>query len=238
MMINDKEHNFDISLRLKSVTKYLHIDDHIGDIGSDHGELPIFLALNGYKFLYASDNKRGPYQHLITNIKKFNLGDKIRTKLVDGLEQLPDDIDTICILGMGGNSISYILKSQIDRVKKLKKIIVSPQSEVDDFRKFLEREKFNVVDEFYVEENKKAYPIMLVDNSDFVEPNFKDYEYWFGRFPILNRDPVLLKFITKEYERYSTLPMIVLRREDIKNRIDKISYLLSNWYKSNVFELE
>lgn len=220
-----------ISQRLQSVIKYLEKTMHIADIGSDHGDLPIYLSDLGYTRLYASDNKKGPYSHLVSNIKNANKEELIETKLTDGLKELPEDIDTVLILGMGGFTIDQILRISFERVKSLDLLILSPQSETYEFRNFLNKNKMRIIDEYYVEENKKYYPIIVCKyDENYVVQDLTFAELTYGKIAIENKDPVLLNKLTEDYNRYQTLPMIILRKDENRKIVDTLEYLLKNWY--------
>lgn len=221
-----------ISPRLLAIAEKLNKDMNIADIGSDHGDLPIYLSDIGFTRIYASDNKKGPYSHLVNNIKKANKEDLIETKLTDGLKDLPDDIDTALILGMGGYTIDHIIRSDIDIAKKMKLLIVSPQSEQYELRNFLTKNNFEIVDEFYVEEHKKFYPVIFTKHvKDEVIKPYDLASLMYGPKAIEKRDPILLKYLTNEFERYQTLPLIIQKKQENSIKIKLIEELLTNWYK-------
>lgn len=223
-----------ISERLLQAAKLLEKEHLIADIGADHGELVIHLANNGYKKLIATDNKFGPFRRLEKNIANQGYSHLIKTFLTDGLVNLPDNLESCVILGMGGKTILHILQDSLNLSKKLKKIIICPQSEDSLVREFLRDNNFIITKEMYVEECNKQYPLI---ETNFVENYMDEQNYLtlhYGTLPLKNRDPLLLKRITKQYETMITFPLIVLKKEENLETLDALKYLIKNWYNKSI----
>jgi tRNA (adenine22-N1)-methyltransferase len=159
----------------------------LADIGSDHGLLLEYLLNNGIITRgYASDNKIGPYSRLFD---KFAIDKRITTYMADGLEQLPNDVDTIVIAGMGGILINNILKRNINRVNTLKTLILSPHQQQKDVRGYMMKQGFMISEEALVQEGDKFYDVMRFDHG-FI--NYDDHQLTWGPLLLSRRDPVLL----------------------------------------------
>ena len=116
-----------LSKRLEVVASFVDENDKsVIDIGCDHGLLSIFLA-NKYKKLniIASDVNKNALESARGNISKYNLEDRIDVRLGDGLSVIKnnDNIDSIVIAGMGANNITGFLKSDVDKLVNVNKII-------------------------------------------------------------------------------------------------------------------
>src|SRR5690554_2779581 len=97
-----------LSPRLAAIAAFISSDDIVADIGSDHGKLPLYLNELGHTYVYASENKSGPYNRLKKEIGT-PLNGQIEVALKDGLNDLPPHINTVVIAGMGGELIGEIL---------------------------------------------------------------------------------------------------------------------------------
>ena len=136
-----------ISKRLRTVASFVTEGNSIADIGTDHAYVPIFLAKEGkITKALAMDIKKGPLERAKTHIQKQGLSDMIEVRLSDGLSAFQKgEAETIIISGMGGALIQKILEEGKEVLCEAKEFILSPQSEIQDFRHFLQNWK----DELY-----------------------------------------------------------------------------------------
>ena len=180
-----------ISKRLKEIADLVDNGSNIIDVGCDHALLDIYLVNNKNNIkVIASDNKKGPLEQARKNISSFNLENKIKVKYGDGLDPIEDNIDTVIIAGMGGNTIIDIL-SKKENLKHIKTLIISPQSEVMETRKFLMNSGFKFIDEKIINDQNKYYFIMKLIKEKIV---YSDIELFFG--------PILLKNKSNEFYNY------------------------------------
>ena len=77
-----------LSKRLEAVATLVDVGKRVIDVGCDHAYLDIYLTLNNENKCIATDINEKALNSAINNIKKFNLEDKIETKLTDGLKGL------------------------------------------------------------------------------------------------------------------------------------------------------
>ena len=93
-----------LSLRLKTIASLVKKDAMVLDIGTDHAYLPIFLQRNNLcKKVIASDISANALAVAKKNVEKYHAD--VKLYLSDGLNDIPDDYDTIIISGMGTLSI-------------------------------------------------------------------------------------------------------------------------------------
>ena len=104
-----------ISDRLKTVASLITAGNSVADIGTDHGNIPIYLALNDLtKKPGAMDLNEGPLSRAADKIQKYNVGSCVETRISDGLCGLAEnEVDTIVIAGMGGLLINRILEDNM-----------------------------------------------------------------------------------------------------------------------------
>ena len=151
-----------ISDRLRTVADMCRQGNVAADIGTDHGYLPIYLVQNNiFNKAVAMDLREGPLEKARKHISGYGLQDRICTRLSDGLESLKcGEADTITICGMGGRLIRDILINGMDKLTPSVQLIVSPQSEVGEFRHFLLENGFDICAERMVKDEGKFYFIM------------------------------------------------------------------------------
>ena len=136
----------------------------MADIGTDHGYVPIYLVKNKIcTKAIALDINIGPLKRAQEHIREYQMEAYIETRQSDGLTALkPGEAETIVITGMGGDTIMKILKSGEAIAGAAGEIILQPQSEQEETRKFLVREGYHILEEDMVSGDGKFYPIMRV----------------------------------------------------------------------------
>lgn len=148
-----------ISERLKCVASLVNKGARVADIGTDHAYLPIYLVQNGISNkVYACDVRKEPLRRAKLHIDEYGLSDKITTKLCDGLKGInKGDVDTVTICGMGGKLMKNILKAGIDKLGDNTQLVLSAQSELKDFRKYLLETCIDIKSEHMLLEDGKYY---------------------------------------------------------------------------------
>lgn len=209
----------------------------VADIGCDHGYLPIYLLETGKKDgAIAMDVRSGPLHSAEENIKLAGLQDKITLRLSDGLEKLkPGEADTVIIAGMGGPLMECILTDGFMVAKQCKELILQPQSEIPEFRRFLMDMGFFMLDETCVfDEGKYYFPMKVCPaDSPLAKKGYKlqhDVEFQYGGKTLQQRDETLKKFILKEqkvWENTMSHLETVNTTEEIQSRLDEIDEHLS-----------
>lgn len=148
-----------ISERLKCVASLVNKGARVADIGTDHAYLPIYLVQDGISNkVYACDVRKEPLRRAKLHIDEYGLSDKITTKLCDGLKGInKGDVDTVTICGMGGKLMKNILKAGIDKLGDNTQLVLSAQSELKDFRKYLLETGIDIKSEHMLLEDGKYY---------------------------------------------------------------------------------
>ena len=81
--------NYDLSLRLQTCLNALAPLQTVADVGTDHAYLPCVGILNGQlKKAIAADIGVGPLEAAKTTIARYNLNEKIETRLSPGVTVL------------------------------------------------------------------------------------------------------------------------------------------------------
>jgi len=155
----------EISSRLKMLFDMLPAGERLGDVGTDHGLLPIYsVQKEKFKSAIASDLREGPLQIASQNIKNVHLEDKIETLLCPGLEGYNDkNCDSIVIAGMGGLTVCKILEDWLQNCKQSDYFpgnicfVLQPNTHEHIVRKFLWDNKFAIEDEQAIEDGAHVY---------------------------------------------------------------------------------
>ncbi len=194
-----------ISKRLKIIHDMVP-NSVAADIGSDHGKLMIALVesqtiIKGY----AIENKEGPFERLKNSLAKSGVIEKVTPLFSDGVKDLPTDVSTIIIAGMGGLNIVNILKSHCEKLAHVDTIIVDAHTAVPTVRKEVCQLGYAIADEKIVKEDGIFYEIIKFIKAESAIISDEDLE--FG--PVLRR------------EKSATF------KEKYKNRIEEIDAILA-----------
>ncbi len=188
----------ELSKRLYAVAGLVTEGASVADIGTDHGYVPIYLVESGIASkVIALDVNQGPLNRARMHIVGHGLGDRIETRLSDGLAMIrPGEVDTVIASGMGGPLTIRILQEGKEVADQLNALILQPQSEICRVRRFLTENGYRIEQEDMVQEDGKYYPVMRVVHGT-KEP-YEEWEYLYGKRLLEARHPVLLEFLKRE----------------------------------------
>lgn len=206
--------------RISEVAKFIDPYKIIADIGCDHGFL-VIEAFENYHIdkAYAVDNKEGPLNQAIHNIKDKPYYKNVIFSLSSGIEEIGEDTECVVIAGMGGILITEILDKPLKNVKRL---ILEPNRDPEDVRKKVVSLGFDIVNEEVIFDKGKYYEIIVCDRVDNLDINkYSDIEYEFG--PILLKEKSLL-FREKWFMIYDSLKDI--KDEKVQLRVERIKKIL------------
>lgn len=197
-----------LSARLKKIVEFADKCGVVADIGTDHALVPVYLIENRlYQKAYACDIRPLPLKRAEKYILSRNLSDKISTILSNGLQNVPDDTDTVIIAGMGGEMIIDILLS--DQAHKSSTFVLQAMTAVDSLREFLYKNGYRIIDEDIVAEQngKKLYSVIKTKKTDI--------QISFSAIDILI-SPALQRKSSQEKEQYIK-KLIKIRSEILEN---------------------
>lgn len=169
----------------------------VADVGTDHGYLPIWLVEQGIADrAIAMDVRTGPLQRAQEHIREHQLGAYIETRLSDGLAALHrDEAQVIVIAGMGGATMSGILEAGQAVISPDTILVLQPQSELYEFRRYLVTHDFRLLSEDMVEEDGKYYPMMKVQKGLKAPLSYTEEELRYGPLLLEERHPELKEFL-------------------------------------------
>ena len=152
-----------LSERLKRIIEFAGKCAVVADIGTDHALVPVYMIECGHcSRAYACDIRDMPLKRAEQYVVLHGLSDRISVFISDGLENVPQDADTVIIAGMGGELIKDIIDRDKAHVNSV--FILQPMTSADKLRKYLYENGFEILDEEIVAEHsdKKLYSIMKV----------------------------------------------------------------------------
>lgn len=169
-----------LSKRLASIASNIDKEDKVVDIGCDHGYLSIYLkAVNGNKVVIATDINENALNMAKKNINKNSM--LIETRLGNGLDVIKhNEVDTIIISGMGGNTILNILKK--NKLKYIKKIVIQSNTDIPLIRKYINKLGYTIKNEQLIIDKNIYYIIITFTKG---KHKYTKKELYFG--------PILLK---------------------------------------------
>ena len=215
-----------LSKRLQTISDFVKKGAVVADIGTDHAHIPIYLIKNNIiSKAYACDINAGPLEKAKENINYYGVKN-IELRLSNGLEKLKtDEADTFIIAGMGGELITDILERGRRFFESKRKFILSPHTKIDEVRKYLLSNGFEITKEDMCIDEGKFYTVMEAKYTENKEM-YSEAEFLYGKYLIENKHPVLLRFLKKEEAKYiSILSNIGLneeRKTELRHRLDII----------------
>ena len=154
--------------RLKAVADLIDDGASVADIGTDHGHLPAYLALKkSVRRIIAADISADSLNAARRTAADHDVTKSITFLATPGLDQIsPDEIDTVVIAGLGGETILNILKDAAWTCKHDKKLILQPQSKAYLLFRFLYDTGYDIKTIRYVKDRGKRYIVILAGGQN------------------------------------------------------------------------
>ncbi len=218
-----------ISKRMECIISMVTPGYSVCDVGCDHAFISIALVKRRISpKALCMDINEGPLRGAKEHIDEEGLGELISVRLSDGLKKyVPGEADSLIIAGMGGPLLCDILSENINNTRDFKEMILSPQSEIADCRKYLYQNGFVIANENMVFDEGKFYVVMRVIKQEEVYgegkcPMLTEREAMFGPCLIRERNPVLADYLSRESEKTENVLCKLKKTEitdDIKYRV-------------------
>jgi len=146
--------------RLRAAADWVDPCDVIADIGCDHGRLGAMLLLeNRAKHLLASDISEKSLQKAVHCLQRHGLEGRAEFFVANGLDAIDRKVDTICILGMGGDTLSGILLRGQEKMNGAT-LILGAHTNLYIVRKTLQAIGYRLNDEQVVRSEGRMYVLM------------------------------------------------------------------------------
>lgn len=173
-----------LSQRLLTISSFIKEGSVVADIGADHGLLSIYLIENKIaQKVFAVENKTGPFSILEKSTKSYP---HITTSLSDGISQIPEDVDTVVIAGMGGILISDILKKNKDKLNNVKYIILDAHRDLELVRQTLLELGYKFEKEVLVKEGNYYHVMSLTKGHGEISKTDLEFGYHINNDPLFN----------------------------------------------------
>lgn len=210
-----------ISKRLAASAKFIEGFYCLADCGTDHAYFPIYAIEHKLvQRAIASDNKKFPLENARRNVESAYLEEDIELVLADGLPYLSEKIDVVSILGLGGRSIATILEeADLTHVKRL---VLSPNSEQEILRDYLEQNGFKIVGESFVKDKGKYYQIIAAQKGSM---HLSDLEREFGPFIIKEHSNKFVEFVEGLITTLKQATQKIQNQSEKEIVLDRISQL-------------
>lgn len=154
-----------LDARLQTVCGLVRENTTVADVGTDHGALICHLVCCGKIYGgVATDIHAQPLEKARVLIRELGLSERVRTCLCDGLAGvLPQEADDIVIAGMGGDTIIQILEKASWLKDPKKRLILQPQTRVEEVRRYLFREGFPLLEERAAQAGRFVYTVLCAE---------------------------------------------------------------------------
>lgn len=156
--------------RINTLVRLIDPCDNVIDVGSDHAYLAVNLLKNNIaKFVVNVDINKKPLEQGIINLTKSNLLDKTLNIQNDGLKNLEyndlvnKEYEYLVVSGLGSHIIIDIL---MHNKLLINNFILQTNKNEFILREWLYKNKFKIIKETFIEENKIHYPIFVVVKSN------------------------------------------------------------------------
>ncbi len=189
-----------LSKRLQTVADTVTKGNSVADIGCDHAYIAIYLIEKAIApKVIAMDINKGPLQRADENIKARGYVNRIETRLSDGLDKLNlGEVDTVLMAGIGGALMIRILEEGKKVLESVKELVLSPQSEINQVRKYLHDNHFAIMEEKMVLDEGKYYVIIKAAKTSQKEEYERQVFYQYGKLLLERKEPVLLDYLKRE----------------------------------------
>lgn len=201
-----------LSERLKAVAGMVTVGNRVCDVGCDHGFVPIYLVQQGKSpGVLAMDLREGPLRAAKEHIASYGLLGQIETRLSDGLHNYNiGEADTLICAGMGGGLMQRILETDREKADSFRELILQPQSEIEQFRRFLRGNGYRIFDEEILLEEGKFYQVIhaVPERNAVLDPQEVELcklENRYGPILLKKRTSVFLSYLEREAALYEDI---------------------------------
>ncbi len=229
-----------LSKRMQLVADMVR-EKSVVDIGCDHAFVSIYLAQKpSMERVIAMDVKAGPVDIAKANVAAYMLSDKIDVRMSDGFDKLSvGEADAAVIAGMGGYLMIDILDAGKKQLEHGISLVLQPQSDIPEVRRYLDRTGYIIEDEDMLIEDGKYYTIIraVPRYENAVEYTLDDYNY--GPVLLKKKHPTLKEYLEFSNEKNLTIVEKLRATGSDKSKervsqllddIDYINYILDRYF--------
>lgn len=157
------ERRLQLQPRLQLLADMVPEGCRLADVGTDHGYLPVYLLQRGrIRSAVAADVGAEPLAHARRTAEEYGV-DRIDFRLCDGLRDIaPEEVDTVVIAGMGGETIIAILEGAPWTGDGAHTLLLQPMTRTANLRYWLSVNGYYFTEERLVWDKNYLYPVLRV----------------------------------------------------------------------------
>ncbi|ACB84799.1 tRNA (adenine(22)-N(1))-methyltransferase [Natranaerobius thermophilus] len=231
-----------ISKRLTAIKNMISNSELVLDVGTDHALLPISLIKEDrVKKVIASDISKATVDEARAQVNKHDLINYIDLRIGDGLEVLASNEtpDIIILAGIGGITIKNILMDNEDKWLFKSNLILQPQTDHADIRKYLISKGYFFKREELVKDKGFFYQVInAVPDVNKIDANsLSELEMEMGPKILANPNEVLIEYLNRELVKTKSVidelqqaktERARAKLQEMRTRADAISEVLNN----------
>ncbi|WP_214807484.1 tRNA (adenine(22)-N(1))-methyltransferase TrmK [Exiguobacterium sp. s102] len=229
--------------RLKKVVSYIPQGAVLADIGSDHAFVPCYCIQQGLvERAIAGEVNVGPMEAAQGQVALVQLDEQIEVRLGSGLTVLtPGEVTAVTIAGMGGTLIATILDEGKAHLSGEERLILQPNVDAVDVRKWLLEHGYALLSEAIVKENGKIYEILVAEKGEEMiyaeDADIRKWELLFGPQLMREKAPAFIEkwqaeqqkrqFILEQMQRGNDSELLQEKITTIRRLIEKMEEVTS-----------
>lgn len=229
--------------RLKKVVSYIPQGAVLADIGSDHAFVPCYCIQQGLvERAIAGEVNVGPMEAAQGQVALVQLDEQIEVRLGSGLTVLtPGEVTAVTIAGMGGTLIATILEEGKAHLSGEERLILQPNVDAVDVRKWLLEHGYALLSEAIVKENGKIYEILVAEKGEEMiyaeDADIRKWELLFGPQLMREKAPAFIEkwqteqqkrqFILEQMQRGNDSELLQEKITTIRRLIEKMEEVTS-----------
>ena len=171
----------------------------LADVGTDHGYLPVYLLQRRrIRGAVAADIGAEPLAHARRTAEAYGVTG-IDFRLCDGLRDIaPDEVDTVVIAGMGGETIIAILEGAAWTKDGARTLLLQPMTKAADLRYWLSVNGYSLTEERLVWDKNYLYPVLRVTGGGTPQA-LTERQALTG--VALDNDPLYREYLTQQADK-------------------------------------
>lgn len=217
-----------LSPRLQALADWVLPETPIADIGADHAQLTIYLLKQGIcPRAVVTDINPSPLQRACRALAAEGLLSLCEFRLGDGLKPIaPGEVGTVCIAGMGGQTIAGILRDAEEKVPSYGRLLLQPMGVFIPLRRYLGKAGYRIRREKAVSEGGNGlFVIMEIDTRGGDAYPLTDLEAEVGPYilshPEEGENRAYIEFMLEKYLSRE-VNMSRSRRDEVLSRLKEI----------------
>lgn len=161
-----------LSERMQVIADRVPAGDRLADIGTDHGQIPVWLYAKGIcPHVILTDISAESLAKAKETAAAYQFGSGMEFRVGSGLTVLePGEVDTVIIAGMGGRLIRDILGTDPEHAESFRRLILQPRKGSGLLRKWLLENGWSIAAEDVVWESHFLPEIITATSPAFAHP--------------------------------------------------------------------